>query len=63
MSAWLDRLRWRLCWLIMPRLGIGEEKRRLEKIAQECGASRSVAKGLASRYVNGLRDSRHDPRR
>ena len=55
MRALLDLLRWRLCWILMPRLGIAEEKRRLEKTAQDLGVSRSAAKALANKYFNGLR--------
>lgn len=58
MIAWLDRIRWRLCWLLMPRIGLAQEKRRLHQVAVACGASVSLAKGIASRYFNSLRDER-----
>lgn len=38
------------------KVGAAQEKRRLEQIARECGASRSMAKELASMYFNSLRD-------
>lgn len=52
----LDRLRWRLCWWLMPSLGFAQEKRRLQAIAQDSGASRAVAIRLSSVYFNTLRD-------
>lgn len=52
----VDRLRWRACWLLMPPLGFAQEKRRLQRIAQDCGASRASAVAIASRYFNTLRD-------
>jgi hypothetical protein len=55
---WLDVLRWRLCWLLMPKIGLAHEKRRLEDIARNIGASRSIAHGIASAYFNALRDNR-----
>lgn len=55
---WLDRLRWRLCWSLMPSLGFAQELRRLEKIAQENGASKTMAKGIASAYFNTLQAER-----
>ncbi len=55
---WLDVLRWRACWVLMPPLGLAHEKRRLKDIARATGASRSMAEGIASRYFNTLRDER-----
>jgi hypothetical protein len=56
--GWIDRLRWRLCWLLMPSIVLGREKRRLESIARENGASKKMAYGIASAYFNTLRDER-----
>lgn len=56
--AWLDRIRWRACWLLMPALGLAQEKRRLQRIAQDAGASRAVATRIASSYFSTLRDQR-----
>jgi hypothetical protein len=56
--GWLDCLRWRVCWLLMPPLGFAQEKRRLQRVAQAAGASRAVAIATASMYFNTLRDSR-----
>lgn len=56
--GWLNRIRWRLCWLLMPSLTFAREKRRLEDIARSNGASRSMAHGIASAYFNALRDNR-----
>lgn len=52
----VDRVRWRLCWWLMPSLGLAEEKRRLEAIAKANGCSRKMAYGIASGYFNTLRD-------
>lgn len=49
-----DRLRWRLCWWLMPSIGLAQEKRRLEAIAKESGASWSVAKRIAGEYFKEL---------
>jgi hypothetical protein len=54
---WINRLRGRLAWWLMPSLWISQETRRLEKIAQSKGASRSAAKALACAYFETLRKS------
>lgn len=51
----LDRLRWRLCWWLMPALGLAQEKRRLEGIARENGASKAQSIAIAGGYFNTLR--------
>ena len=55
---WLDVLRWRLCWLLMPIIGLAHEMRRLQDIARNIGRTRSIAHGIASAYFNALRDNR-----
>jgi hypothetical protein len=55
--GWIDRLRWRACWALMPALGLAQEKRRLQKIAQECGASRAAAIATSSLYFKTLQDN------
>jgi hypothetical protein len=57
-SGLWDRLRWRLCWLLMPAIGLAKEKRRLEEVAMAAGTSRAVSKRIASEYFNTLRDKR-----
>lgn len=52
----LDRVRFRLCMVLMPKLLIAEEKRRLAVVARgECGVSRAMANKLASAYFNSLK--------
>lgn len=53
-----DRIRWRLCWWLLPAIAIAEEKRRLERIAMAAGTSRAVAKRICGEYFAALRDER-----
>lgn len=53
-STLIDHIRWRLCWALMPKLWLAEEKRRLECLARELGASKAVAQRIASAYFAGL---------
>lgn len=53
--VWLNRIRWRLCWLLMPAIALAQEKRRLESIAREKGASKSQSIAIAGEYFNTLR--------
>lgn len=54
-----DRIRWRACWLLMPSsLWLAQEKRRLEQVAVDSGASRSVSKRIAAEYFRALRNER-----
>lgn len=50
----LDRFRWWLCLRLMPPLVLAAEKRRLEQIGREMGASKSQATGIASTYFRRL---------
>jgi len=50
----LDRIRWRLAVLLAPEISTARGKRRLEEIARECGASKSLATAIASRYFREL---------
>lgn len=53
--GFMDRLRWRLCWWLMPALELAREKRRLQEVAREAGASRAQATAIASIYFKTLR--------
>lgn len=52
--ATADRIRWRLCWWIMPRVKVAQEKRRLEEIARASGCTKAQSVAVASNYFNHL---------
>lgn len=56
--GFLGRVRWRLCWALMPKLWLAEEKRQLESIAREHGTSKAVSQRIASAYFNRMRDQK-----
>ena len=51
MKALLNRLRRQLARFIMPAVDLAAEKQRIQKLAQEIGHSRSVAKAIAGRWL------------
>jgi hypothetical protein len=53
----LDGLRWRIALLIAPEIDVAGGKRRLERIARECGVPRSAAKKIASAFFDRARHS------
>lgn len=57
-STLIDRIRWRLCWWLMPSIALAREKRRLEDLARELGASKTLATGVASRYFASLKEQK-----
>lgn len=51
----LDNLRWRLAIWLAPEIDTARGKRRLEELARDCGASRTLAVRIASAYFEALR--------
>lgn len=51
-----DRLRLRLAWWLMPAITVAKQKRLLEDIARDSGASWAVSKQIVGRYFRALRD-------
>lgn len=54
----LERIRWRLALLLAPDIDTARGKRLLERVARECGASKSQAIGIAGRYFRELHRER-----
>jgi hypothetical protein len=54
-SPW-DYLRRRLALWLCPAIDTARGKCHLEQVARECGASRSVAKAIASKFFRTLYD-------
>ena len=48
-----DRLRWRVCVWLCPQMPKARGKRELERVARDCGASRSMARHIASEFFRG----------
>jgi hypothetical protein len=61
-QRWLDALRWRTALLIAPEIEVAGGKRRLERIARECGVPRSAAKKIASAFFDRSRQPDADVR-
>lgn len=54
--ARFDRLRWRLFLWLIPALWLAQEKRRLERIARDKGASKSQSVAIATAYINSFHE-------
>lgn len=52
----LDRLRWRLAFWLCPAIDTALGKRRLERVARACGASKTQAVQIAGDYFKVLRE-------
>lgn len=50
----LDALRWRLALWLAPAIKTAQSKRQLQRIALECGASRTLAIKISSVYFKRL---------
>jgi len=50
----LDSIRWRLAVWLCPTIDTALGKRRLEHIARECGASKTLAIHIANTYFKRL---------
>ena len=55
--TWLPRMRRRFALWLCPEFDVARGKRHLERIARECGASKSVATKIAGEFFRSLRDA------
>ena len=57
MKSTLDAARLNLALRLAPKIDVAHGKRTLERIARECGASKTLACEIASKYFRELRDA------
>lgn len=53
----LDSARMALAMRLAPKIDVAQGKRILERIARECGASKTLAVQIASKYFRELQDA------